>query len=128
MEGTPGYPNRKLSLAAAPEEQIAYEHFNARHADASDPIRQADRRAADEARERAQPSAVVSSMAKKPEKPWTQLDRAIRAADQILQSVVSVWWSLTSLRFLQSRHFASPRQLGSDFDGPRRNAMPSSCC
>jgi len=40
MEGTPGYPNRKLSLSAAPEEHVAFEHFNARHADDSDPIRQ----------------------------------------------------------------------------------------
>ena len=86
MKGTPGHPNRKLTLAAAPDEQIEYEHFNARHADASDPIRQADRRAANEARERAQAPAVVSSMAKPIEKPWTRLDRAIRAADQILQS------------------------------------------
>jgi hypothetical protein len=39
-EGTPGYPNRKLSLAATPEEQIRYEHFNTRWSDASDPIRQ----------------------------------------------------------------------------------------
>jgi hypothetical protein len=29
-EGTPGYPNSKLSLAAAPEEQIRYEQCNAR--------------------------------------------------------------------------------------------------
>jgi len=86
MEGTPGYPNRKLSLAAAPKEQIEYENFNARHADASDPIRQADRRSANEARERAQAPTVVSAMTKKPEKPYTRLDRAIRAADQILQS------------------------------------------
>ena len=86
MEGTPGYPNRKRTLAAAPDEQIEYEHFNARRADASDPIRQADRRAATEARARAQAPEAVTSIAKKPEKPWTRLDRAIRAADQILQS------------------------------------------
>ena len=86
MEGTPGYPNRKLSLAAAPVEQIAYEHFNARHADESDPLRQADRRAASEARERAQTPMLVSSSGKKAEKPWSRLDKAIRATDQILQA------------------------------------------
>jgi recombination protein RecA len=85
MEGTPGYPNRKLSLAAAPEEQVAYEHFNARHADESDPIRRADLRAANEARERTQAPILVSSSVK-PEKPWSRLDKAIRATDQILQS------------------------------------------
>jgi hypothetical protein len=42
MEGTPGYPNQRLSLADAPEEQVAYEHFNARRADASDALRQID--------------------------------------------------------------------------------------
>lgn len=86
MEGTPGFPNRKLSLAAAPQEHVAYEHFNARHADESDPIRQADHRAANEARERAQAPILVSSTCKKAEKPWSRLDRAIRATDQILQS------------------------------------------
>ncbi|ADW71346.1 RecA domain protein (plasmid) [Granulicella tundricola MP5ACTX9] len=86
MEGTPGYPNGKLSLAAAPEEQVAYEHFNARHADESDPIRQADRRAATEARDRAQAPVLVTSAGKKIEKPWSRLDKAIRATDQILQS------------------------------------------
>jgi recombination protein RecA len=86
MEGTPGYPNRKMTLAAAPDEQIEYDHFNARHADASDPIRQADRRAAGEARERARAHIIVNSMAKKQERPWNRLDRAIRATDQILQS------------------------------------------
>ncbi len=58
IEGTPGFPNQRLSLAAVPEEQVAYEHFNARRADASDPLRQIDRRAADEARERASTPAV----------------------------------------------------------------------
>lgn len=86
MEGTPGYPNCKLSLTAAPEEQVAFEHFNARHADASDPIRQADRRAADEAHERAQARIVMSSSGRKFERPWSRLDKAIRTTDQILQS------------------------------------------
>jgi recombination protein RecA len=85
-EGTPGYPNRPLSLASAPEEQVSYEHFNARHADESDPIRQANHRAASEARERAQAPVLVSSPVRKSEKPWSRLDKAIRAADQVLQS------------------------------------------
>ena len=85
-EGTPGYPNRKLNLASAPEEQVAYEHFNARHADESDPIRQADRRAANEARERAQAPILLTPPRMKAEKPWSRLDKAVRAADQILQS------------------------------------------
>jgi recombination protein RecA len=85
-EGTPGHPNHKLSLASVPEEQVAYEHFNARHADESDPIRQANHRAADEARERMQTSSLISALGEKPEKPWNRLDKAIRAADQILQS------------------------------------------
>ena len=86
MEGTPGHPNRKLDLAAAPEEQVAYEHFNARRADVSDPIRQADHRAANEARERAQTPVLISSSGNKAERPWSRLDKAIRATDQILQS------------------------------------------
>ena len=86
MEGTPGYPNRKLSLAAAPEEHVAFEHFNARHADASDPIRQADHRAASEARQQAQTPMLVSSPSRRAERPWSRLDKAIRSTDQILQS------------------------------------------
>ena len=84
-EGTPGYPNRKLSLASASEEQVAFEHFNARHADDSDPIRQADRRAAKEARERAH-QPIVMTTGKKPVKSWSRLEKAIRVTDQILQS------------------------------------------
>ncbi len=91
QKGTPGYPNTRLGLAAAPEEQVAYEHYNARHADESDPIRQANHRSADAARARAysprtQAPLLVSSSSNKPERPWTRLDKAIRATDQILQS------------------------------------------
>jgi recombination protein RecA len=85
-EGTPGFPNHKLGLAAAPEEQVTWEHHNARHADASDPIRQADRRAANEARERAHTPIPGSALARNSEKPWSRLDKAIRTTDQILQS------------------------------------------
>ncbi len=86
MEGTPGYPNQSLSLAAAPEEQVAYEHFNARRADASDPLRQSDRTAADDARERAHSPAVVQGGLKREAKPWSKLEKALRTADQILQA------------------------------------------
>ncbi len=86
MEGTPGFPNQGLSLAAVPEEQVAYEHFNARRADASDPLRQIDRKAADEARERASTPAVVQAGLRREAKPWSKLDKALRTADQILQS------------------------------------------
>jgi len=86
MEGTPGYPNQRLSLAAAPEEQVAYEHFNARRADASDPLRQIDRIAADEARERANSPAAVQGGLRRDAKPRSKLDKALRTADQILQA------------------------------------------
>ena len=86
MEGTPGYRNQRLSLAAAPEEQVAYEHFNARRANVSDPLRQIDRRAADEARERANSPAVVQGGLRRDAKPWSKLDKALRTADQILQA------------------------------------------
>ncbi len=86
MEGTPGNPNQRLSLAAVSEEQVAYEHFNARRADASDPLRQIDRRAADEARERASSPAVVQGGLRRESKPWNKLDKALRTADQILQA------------------------------------------
>jgi recombination protein RecA len=86
MEGTPGYPNQRLSLAAAPAEQVAYEHFNARRADASDPLRQIDRRTADEARERANSPAAIQGGLRRGAKPWSKLDKALRTADQILQA------------------------------------------
>jgi recombination protein RecA len=86
MEGTPGYPNQRLSLAAAPAEQVAYEHFNARRADASDPLRQIDRRTADEARERANSPTAVQGGLRRDAKPWSKLDKALRTADQILQA------------------------------------------
>jgi recombination protein RecA len=86
MEGTPGHPNRPLSLAAASDEQIRFDHFNARKADEADPIRQADKRAAIEARRRAEAPVPVRLPMQKQEKPWTLLDKAIRATDQILQS------------------------------------------
>jgi recombination protein RecA len=86
MESTPGSPNQRLSLAAAPEEQIAYEHFNARRADPSDPLRQIDQRAADEARKRVRSSTEVRNGLRKDDRPWNKLDKALRTADQILQA------------------------------------------
>ncbi len=86
MEGTPGFPNQRLSLAVASEEQVAYEHFNARRADDSNPLRQIDRKAADDARERANKPAVVRNGLRREEKPWGKLDKALRTADQILQA------------------------------------------
>ncbi len=89
MEGTPGYPNQRLSLASASQEQVSYDHFNARRADVSDPLRQLDRRAADDAAKSARERATVQSPVKiglrHNEKPWSRLDKALRAADQILQ-------------------------------------------
>jgi recombination protein RecA len=85
-EGTPGYPNSKLSLATAPEEQIRYEHFNSRRSDASDPIRQADQQAAMDARQHAEAPVILGSSMRGREKPWNRLENAIRATDQILQS------------------------------------------
>ena len=86
QEGTPGHPNRRLSLAQASEEQVRFEHFNARRADDSDPLRQADRKAAAEARQRAERPMLSQRPAAKTEKPWNRLEKAIRATDQILQS------------------------------------------
>ena len=62
------------------------EHFNARRADVSDPLRQIDRRAADDARERAHLPAVVQGELKRETRPWSKLDKALRTADQILQA------------------------------------------
>ncbi len=85
-QGTPGYPNQKLSLSKASDEQIAYDHFNARRADETDPLRQLDRMAAVEACKRAEPSPQLLHTTKQPERPWTKLDKVIRATDQVLQS------------------------------------------
>lgn len=85
-QGTPGYPNQRLSLAAASEEQIAYDHFNARRTDESDPLRQLDRMAAEEARKRSEHLPVPAIHSKLIDNPWSRLDKVIRATDQVLQS------------------------------------------
>ena len=89
MEGTPGFPNQNLSLAAASRSKLP-SSIQRRRADASDPLRQIDRRAADFAhewaRERAHVPAVVQGGLKRETKPWSKLDKALRTADQILQA------------------------------------------
>ena len=85
-EGTPGHPNQKLSLVSAPKDQVAYEHFNARRADESDPLRRLDRQAADTARKRTLMPLTAPNPTGGREKPWTRLEKAIRVADLILQS------------------------------------------
>ncbi|RRA48314.1 recombinase A [Acidipila sp. EB88] len=99
MQGTPGAPNQPLGLAAASEEQIRYDQYNARKADERDPIHQANLRSAERARERTEAplpfraAAAVRpwkqqdvSQGKSQGKPWGRLDKAIRATDQLLQS------------------------------------------
>ena len=86
MEGTPGYPNQMLSLTTASQEQISYDRFNARRADESDPLRQSEHRAADDARERAHIPAVTRKASKHVVRPWDKLDKALRTTDQILQA------------------------------------------
>ena len=87
MEGTPGCPNRPLGLSAASQDQIEWERFNLRRVDETDPLRIADRRAAEAARR--QVAAQSSSPApgqQVAQRPWDRLDRALRATDQVLQS------------------------------------------
>ncbi len=86
MEGTPGYPNQRLSLAVVPEEQVAYAHFHARRADPSDPLRRKDQKAADEIRQRSYSLSEVRNGLRKDNKPWSRLEKALKAADQILQA------------------------------------------
>ncbi len=85
-EGTPGHPNQRLSLVSAPKDHVAYEHFNARRSDESDPLRKLDRRAADAARKRTLLPLTPPIPRRGSEKPWTRLEKAIRAADHVLQS------------------------------------------
>jgi recombination protein RecA len=85
-EGTPGYPNQKLSLLSVPDDQVEYEHFNARRADNSDPLRRMDREAAVSARERARIVPAPHRQSRVSEKPWSRLEKAIRATDQVLLS------------------------------------------
>ena len=94
QEGTPGHPNRPLSpglgLAAAPEEQVCYERLFERGNHTGGPQRAQAPQAAVWQKQAAQASARSAKSAKFPsepeKKPWSLLDQAIRATDQILQS------------------------------------------
>ena len=86
MEGTPGYPNQPLGLHTASQDQVEWERFNLRRIDESDPLRRADRDAAQAARQRACVQASDQLQRTREQKPWTRLDRALRATDQVLQS------------------------------------------
>ena len=52
MEGTPGHPNQPLGLHTASKEQVDWERFNLRRVDESDPLRQMDKLAAMDHRQR----------------------------------------------------------------------------
>ena len=86
MEGTPGYPNQPLGLHTALQDQVEWERWNLRKVDETDPLRQMDRQAAQAARVRAAPSSSIVTARVRQGKPWDQLDRALRATDQVLQS------------------------------------------
>ncbi len=86
LEGTPGYPNQPLGLHTASQDQVEWERFNIRRVDEGDPLRQADRLAAQAARQRAAFPASDGPQKTAEQKPWTRLDRALRATDQVLQS------------------------------------------
>ena len=86
MQGTPGFPNQQLGLGQASQEQVDWERFNARKADATDPLRQLDLQAMESARRRTAAAPAIAGLREQPGKPWNLLDRAIRAADQVLQS------------------------------------------
>jgi recombination protein RecA len=86
MEGTPGYPNQSLSLLQAPADQVEWEQFNSRKVDDRDPLRQLDRAAAEAARERAALHSVSQNTRTSQSSPWSLLDRALRATDQVLQA------------------------------------------
>ena len=88
MGGTPGFPNQQLGLGQASQEQVNWERFNARKTDASDPLRQLDLQAMESARVAATPATAKlrNQLGEQQARPWTLLDRSIRAADQVLQS------------------------------------------
>ncbi len=92
--GTPAHVNRKLSLAHASEEQIAYDRLQPRRGDSparheQEPLRKEDRAATAIAGKKAHASLhTQGKAASKPgtETAWTRLDRALRATDLILQA------------------------------------------
>ena len=85
MEGTPGYPNQLLGLDEASPDQVEWEQFNSRKMDDRDPLRQLDKAAAEAARQRAATTPVQNRRGQQ-KKPWSRLDRALRATDQVLQA------------------------------------------
>jgi len=86
MEGTPGYPNQPIGLELASQDQIEWERFNLRRVDESDPLRQSDKQAAQSARQRAAAQLPLPVIRRDQYQPSDGLDRALRAADQVLQS------------------------------------------
>ena len=85
-EGTPGHPNQPLGLHTASQDQVEWERWNLRKVDETDPLRQRDKQAAEAARVRAASSSPATTVPVREQKPWNRLDRALRAADQVLQS------------------------------------------
>ena len=65
---------------------MEWERWNLRKVDETDPLRQMDRQAAEAARVRAASSSSIVTARVPQGKPWDQLDRALRATDQVLQS------------------------------------------
>ncbi len=65
---------------------MEWERWNLRKVDETDPLRQMDRQAAQAARVRAASSSSIATTRVRQEKPWDQLDRALRATDLVLQS------------------------------------------
>lgn len=86
MEGTPGHPNLPIGLSQASADQVEWEQFNFRKVDDRDPRRQLDKAAAETARQRSATIKLATHNRERHEKPWTLLDRALRATDQILQA------------------------------------------
>ena len=86
MEGTPGSPNQPIGLAHASADQVQWEQFNFRKVDDRDPLRRLDKAAAETARQRSASIKLANVNRETREKPWTLLDRALRATDQILQA------------------------------------------
>ncbi len=86
MEGTPGYPNQPIGLSQASADQVQWEQFNLRKVDDRDPLRRLDKAAAETARQRSASIRLATYNPETREKPWTLLDRALRATDQILQA------------------------------------------
>lgn len=86
MEGTPGYPNQPLGLSQPSADQIKWEQFNFRRVDDRDPLRRMDKAAAEAARQRIANVTPEPSRNTGQKKSWTLLDRALRAADQVLQA------------------------------------------